>query len=164
MANLLNDLRLAVRLLLKSPGFAAAAIIALALGIGANTAIFSVVNSVLFRPLPFRDADRLAIFWEMDPSQGYNRNGPSGPNYIDFRDQSKSFDDMALLEQGTGTVTGFGEPQQIPALRVTRSFLPVLGFTPILGRLLLMALGSDITERIRTSLGNACCWTTFPTL
>ncbi len=131
---MLNDLRFAIRLLWKSPGFTTVAIVALALGIGANTAIFSLVNSVLLRPLPFRDSSRLAIFWETDPSQGFNRQGPSGPNYIDFRDQSKSFEDMALLEQGTGTVTGFGEPQQIPALRVTRSFLPVLGFTPILGR------------------------------
>ena len=131
---MLNDLRFAIRLLWKSPGFTTVAIIALALGIGANTAIFSLVNSVLLRPLPFRDSGRLAIFWETDPSQGFNRQGPSGPNYIDFRDQSKSFEDMALSEQGTGTVTGFGEPQQIPALRVTRNFLPVLGFTPILGR------------------------------
>ena len=131
---MLNDLRFAVRLLWKSPGFTTVAIVALALGIGANTAIFSLVNSVLLRPLPFRDSGRLAIFWETDPAQGFNRQGPSGPNYLDFRDQSKSFEDMALLEQGTGTVTGFGEPQQIPALRVTRSFLPVLGFTPILGR------------------------------
>ena len=131
---MLNDLRFAIRLLWKSPGFTTVAVVALALGIGANTAIFSLVNSVLLRPLPFRDSGPLAIFWETDPAQGFNRQGPSGPNYIDFRDQSKSFEDMALLEQGTGTVTGFGEPQQIPALRVTRSFLPVLGFTPILGR------------------------------
>ena len=131
---MLNDLRFAIRVLWKSPGFTTVAVVALALGIGANTAIFSLVNSVLLRPLPFRDSNRLAIFWETDPSQGFNRQGPSGPNYLDFRDQSKSFEDMALLEQGTGTVTGFGEPQQIPALRVTRSFLPVLGFTPILGR------------------------------
>jgi putative ABC transport system permease protein len=131
---MLNDLRFAIRLLWKSPGFTTVAVVALALGIGANTAIFSLVNSVLLRPLPFRDSGRLAIFWETDPAQGFNRQGPSGPNYIDFRDQSKSFEDMALLEQGTGTLTGFGEPQQIPALRVTRSFLPVLGFTPILGR------------------------------
>jgi len=131
---MLNDLRFAIRLLWKSPGFTTVAIVALALGIGANTAIFSLVNSVLLRPLPFRDSDRLAIFWETDPAQGFNRQGPSGPSYLAFRDQSKSFEDMALLEQGTGTVTGFGEPQQIPALRVTRNFLPVLGFTPILGR------------------------------
>jgi putative ABC transport system permease protein len=134
MPSLLNDLRYTIRVLWKSPGFTSIAIIALALGIGANTAIFSVVNSVLLRPLPFRDSGRLMIFWETDPMQGFNRQGPSGPNYLDFRDQSKTFEDMALLEQGTGTVTGFGEPQQIPALRVTRNFLPVLGFTPILGR------------------------------
>src|SRR5580692_5019276 len=131
---MLNDLRFAIRLLWKSPGFTFVAIMALALGIGANTAIFSLVNSVLLRPLPFRDSSRLAVFWETDPSQGFNRQGPSGPNYLDFREQNRSFEDMALLEQGTGTVTGFGEPQQIPALRVTRSFLPVLGFRPILGR------------------------------
>ncbi len=131
---MLNDLRFAIRLLWKSPGFTMVAIVALAVGIGANTAIFSLVNSVLLRPLPFRDSSRLAVFWETDPSQGFNRQGPSGPNYLDFREQNRSFEDMALLEQGTGTVTGFGEPQQIPALRVTRSFLPVLGFAPILGR------------------------------
>ncbi|HLK21135.1 MAG TPA: hypothetical protein VKT81_19425, partial [Bryobacteraceae bacterium] len=85
---MLNDLRFAVRLLWKSPGFTFVAIVALALGIGANTAIFSLVNSVLLRPLPFRDSGRLAIFWETDPAQGFNRQGPSGPNYIDFRDQS----------------------------------------------------------------------------
>ena len=130
----MQDLRFALRLLWKSPGFTSVAVIALALGIGANTAIFSVVNSVLLRPLPFRDSARLVVFWETDPAQGFNRNGPSGPNYIDFRDQNRTFSDMALLEPGSGTVSGFGEPQQVPALRVTHNFLPVLGFTPILGR------------------------------
>jgi len=120
---MLNDLRFAIRLLWKSPGFTFVAIMALALGIGANTAIFSLVNSVLLRPLPFRDSSRLAVFWETDPSQGFNRQGPSGPNYLDFREQNRSFEDMALLEQGTGTVTGFGEPQQIPALAVTLAAL-----------------------------------------
>src|SRR5260370_8688888 len=134
MQTFLHDLRFAVRLLWKSPGFTAVAIIALALGIGANTAIFSVVNSVLLRPLPFRDADRMMIVWETNKAQGWNRMGPSGPNYLDFRDQSKSFEDLALLEQGTGTVTGFGEPRQVPALRVSTNFLTVLGVKPALGR------------------------------
>jgi len=134
MSSLLSDIRFAIRLLWKSPGFTAAAITALALGIGANTAIFSVVNSVLLRPLPFPNASRLVVCWETDPAQGFNRQGPSGPNYIDFRDQSTSFEDMALVEPGTATVTGFGEPQQVPAIRVTRSFLTTLGFKPILGR------------------------------
>jgi putative ABC transport system permease protein len=134
MQTFLQDLRFAVRLLWKSPGFTAVAIVALALGIGANTAIFSVVNSVLLRPLPYRDADRMAIVWETNKAQGWGRMGPSGPNYLDFRDQSKSFEDLALLEQGTGTVTGFGEPRQVPALRVSTNFLPVLGVRPTLGR------------------------------
>ncbi len=130
----MQDLRYAIRLMLKSPGFTSVAIIALALGIGANTAIFSVVNSVLLRPLPYRDANRLAVVWETNMAQGWNRMGPSGPNYLDFRDQSKSFEDLALLEPGTGTVTGFGEPKQVPALRVTTNFLTVLGVKPMLGR------------------------------
>jgi len=134
MSTVAQDLRYALRLLWKSPGFAAAAIIALALGIGANTAIFSVVNSVVLRPLPFRDANRMVVVWESNPAQGMNRVGPSGPTYLDWRDQSQSFDDLALLEPGTGTLTGFGEPKQLPALRVTGSFLPVLGVKPMLGR------------------------------
>ncbi len=143
MQTFLHDLRFAVRLLWKSPGFTSVAIIALALGIGANTAIFSVVNSVLLRPLPYRNADRMAIVWETNKAQGWNRMGASGPNYLDFRDQSKSFEDLALLEQGTGTITGFGEPRQVPALRVTTNFLPVLGVKPTLGRNFAPAEGWD---------------------
>jgi len=81
---MLNDLRFAIRVLWKSPGFTTVAVVALALGIGANTAIFSLVNSVLLRPLPFRDSSRLAIFWETDPAQGFNRQGPSGPTISIF--------------------------------------------------------------------------------
>ncbi|HKW98944.1 MAG TPA: ABC transporter permease [Bryobacteraceae bacterium] len=134
MSSLLLDVRYGLRLLWKSPSFTLVAILALALGIGANTAIFSVVDSVLLRPLPFRNAGRLAVAWESSPAQGWNRIGPSGPNYLDFRDQNRSFEDLALLEPGTGTLTGFGEPQQVPALRVTTNFLRVIGFKPALGR------------------------------
>ena len=134
MQTLAQDLRYAVRLLWNSPGFAAAAIIALALGIGANTAIFGVVNSIVFRPLPLRDANRMVVVWESSPAQGMNRMGPSGPNFLDFRDQSQSFEDLALLEPGTATLTGFGEPKQVPALRVSGNFLAVLGVKPVLGR------------------------------
>ncbi|HTA70559.1 MAG TPA: ABC transporter permease [Bryobacteraceae bacterium] len=134
MSTAAQDLRYALRLLWKSPGFAASAILALALGIGANTAIFSVVNSVVLRPLPFRDANRMVVVWESNQAQGMNRVGPSGPTFLDWRDQSKSFEDLALLEPGTWTLTGFGEPKQLPALRVSGNFLPVLGVKPILGR------------------------------
>jgi putative ABC transport system permease protein len=134
MANLIADLRLAVRLLWKAPGFATVAIVALALGIGANTAIFSVVNSVVLEPPPLRNADRMVVVWESSPAQGWNRIGPSGPDYLDFRDQSKSFEDLALMEAGSATLTGFGEPEQVPGIRVTGNFLSVLGVKPILGR------------------------------
>jgi len=141
MSTVVQDLRYSLRLLWKSPGFAAAAIIALALGIGANTAIFSVVNSVVLRPLPLRDAERMVVVWETGEAQGMTRVGPSGPNFLDFRDQSKSFEDLALLDPGTATLTGFGEPKQLPALRVTGNFLPVLGVKPILGRNFLASEG-----------------------
>ena len=134
MATVFQDLRYALRLLWKSPGFTIAAIAALVLGIGANTAIFSVVNSVVLRPLPLRNSDRMVVVWETSQGQGWNRVGPSGPNFIDFRDQSKSFDDLALLEPGSATITGFGEPKQVPGLRVSGNFLAVLGTKPVLGR------------------------------
>ena len=110
MSTVAQDLRYALRLLWKSPGFTAAAILALALGIGANTAIFSVVNSVVLRPLPFRDANRMVVVWESNQAQGMNRVGPSGPTFLDWRDQSQSFEDLALLEPGTGTLTGSVNP------------------------------------------------------
>ena len=134
MSTVAQDLRYALRLLWKSPGFAAAAIIALALGIGANTAIFSVVNSVVLRPLPFRDANRMVVVWESNQSQGMNRAGPSGPAFLDWREQSKSFEDLTLLDPGSVTITGYGEPRQMPAMRVSGNFLTVLGVKPILGR------------------------------
>jgi putative ABC transport system permease protein len=134
MSTVVQDLRYALRLLWKSPGFAAAAIIALVLGIGANTAIFSVVNSVVLRPLPFRDATRMVVVWETSQVQGMNRMGPSGPTFLDWRDHNKSFEDLTLLDPGSVTITGYGEPRQVPAIRVSGNFLTVLGVQPILGR------------------------------
>jgi putative ABC transport system permease protein len=134
MVTLLRDLRYASRTLRKMPGFTLAALLVLVLGIGANTAIFSVVNSVLLRPLPFPGSDRLAVIWETDLKDGIKREGPSGPNFLDWREQSQSFEEMGLLEVGTGTVTGVGEPEQIVGLRVTTNFLSMLGAHTVLGR------------------------------
>lgn len=134
MLTFLNELRYSVRTLCKAPGFSLVALLVLALGIGANTAIFSVVNSVVLRPLPYPGADRLALIWETDLKDGIKREGPSGPNFLDWREQSQSFEDMALLEVGTGTVTGGGEPEQVVGLRVTTNFLSMLGARTILGR------------------------------
>jgi len=134
MSELLRDLRYGLRLLRKSPGFTAVALAALALGIGANTAIFSVVNSVLLRPLPYRDASRVGIIFESSPTQGWQQIGLSGPDYADFREQAKSLDDLALIERGSGTLLGFGEPIQAPGLRVTTNLFRLLGKKPMLGR------------------------------
>jgi len=134
MLTLLKDLRYSLRTLRKMPGFTIVALLVLALGIGANTAIFSVVNSVVLRPLPYPNAGRLALIWETDLKDGIKREGPSGPNFLDWKQQSRSFEDMALLEVGTGTVTGEGEPEQVVGLRVTTNFLSMLGAHTVLGR------------------------------
>ena len=134
MFTLLKDMRYSLRTLRRMPGFSIVALLVLALGIGANTAIFSVVNSVVLRPLPYPDADRLALIWETDLKDGIKREGPSGPNFLDWKEQSQSFEEMALLEVGTGTLTGDGEPEQVVGLRVTTNFLSMLGARTVLGR------------------------------
>lgn len=133
--SLLADARYAVRTLRQNPGFSLVAIGVLALGIGANTAIFSVVNSVLLRPLAFPDPGRLTIVWETSSQQGVKREGPSGPDFYDWREQSRLYQDLAAVELGTGTLTGLGEPRQVPAMRVTANLFSVLGARPALGRL-----------------------------
>jgi len=134
MFTLLRDLRHSLRALRKMPGFTIVALLVLALGIGANTAIFSVVNSVLLRPLPYPGSDRLTMIWETDLKDGVKSEGPSGPNFLDWKEQSQSFEEMALLEVGTGTVTGEGEAEQVVGLRVTTNFLTMLGARTVLGR------------------------------
>jgi putative ABC transport system permease protein len=142
MVNLLKDLTYALRTLRKMPGFTLIALLVLALGIGANTAIFSVVDSVVLRPLPFPGSDRLALIWETDLKDGIRREGPSAPNFLDWKEQSRSFEDMELLEVGTGTLTGDGEPEQVTGLRVTTNFLSMLGARTILGRTFTAAEGA----------------------
>src|SRR5579863_3952775 len=134
MITLFHDMYYSLRTLRKMPGFSIVALLVLALGIGANTAIFSVVNSVLLRPLPYPGSDRMAVIWETDLKDGIQREGPSAPNFLDWQEQSQSFEEMALLEVGTGTVTGLGEPEQVVGLRVTTNFLSMLGAHTVLGR------------------------------
>ena len=134
MLNIWSDLRHSARVLWKTPGFSVIAVLVLALGIGCNTAIFSVVNSVVLNPSPYPDSDRLALIWETDLKDGIKREGPSAPNFLDWKEQSRSFADMSLLEVGTGTITGQGEPQQIVGLRVTTNFRSNVGAKTIIGR------------------------------
>lgn len=131
MGVLVQDLRFACRLLLKSPGFAAVAVLTLALGIGANTAIFSVVNGVLLRPLPFRDPSRLVLVTEQSK---FPVISTSYQNYVDWRDQSRSFESVEATRASTLTLTGAGEPERLSARYMTHGIFSLLGIEPRLGR------------------------------
>ena len=134
METLIKDIRYAIRGLLKRPGFTVIALITLALGIGANTAIFSVVNAVLLRPLPFRDADQLVIVWEDATFAGFPKNTPAPANYVDWKTQNQSFADMAASHESSFNLTGDGEPERVAAYAVNANFFPLFGVQPLLGR------------------------------
>ncbi|HEY7544694.1 MAG TPA: ABC transporter permease [Blastocatellia bacterium] len=134
MDTFFHDLRYAVRQLLKKPGFAATAILTLALGIGANAAIFSVVNSVLLRRLPFKDPERLVMVWETIPSIGLSENTPAPANFLGWREESQSFESMAALGPSFTNLTGGGEPEKIDSVRVSAELFPLLGVEPLVGR------------------------------
>jgi putative ABC transport system permease protein len=132
MRNFARDLRFAIRLLAHAPGFTAVAAIVLALGIGANSAIFSVVDAALLRPLPFQQPDQLAILWEHPPGYAYNRASPL--NFQDWHDQNTVFSYLAAVGGGPRTLKTPGGAEQIPGQAVTREFFDVLGVHPIAGR------------------------------
>ena len=132
MRSLINDIRYAVRTLLKSPGFTLVAIITLALSLGANTAIFSFVNAVLLKPLPYPEADRLVRVLEAPPGGG--RNGISTLNFLDWQKENTCFDFMAARTGGSVTMTGVEEPVQIPGESVSAHFFDIFGIRAALGR------------------------------
>jgi putative ABC transport system permease protein len=135
MNNLIQDLRYAIRVLAKSPAFTIVALLALAIGIGANTAIFSIVNTVLLKPLPYQDPDRLVMVWEDHrPLGGPETEWPSPGNFADWKDKSRSFDRMAALVQWGPTLTGRGEPEDLIASAVSYDMFSMLGVEPVLGR------------------------------
>src|SRR5215213_7913183 len=134
METLFKDIRYGIRGLLKRPGFTVIALITLALGIGANTAIFSVVNAVLLRPLPFQKPEELVIVWEDATFVGFPRNTPAPANYADWKTQNQSFADMAASHEISFNLTGDGEPERVSAYAVTANFFPLLGAQPLLGR------------------------------
>jgi putative ABC transport system permease protein len=134
METLIQDIRYGIRMLLKAPSFSIVATIALALGIGANTAIFSVVNSVLLRPLPFANADELMMVWETDSVRGQVRGTASFPNFVDWRSQNSVFSHMAAYYTGDFIMTGKGESTRLQGAAVNPDMFPLLGVTPIQGR------------------------------
>ncbi|HTG90940.1 MAG TPA: ABC transporter permease [Pyrinomonadaceae bacterium] len=134
MESFRKDILYALRGLRKRPGFTIVTLLTLALGIGANTSIFSVVNAVLLRPLKFKDPDRLAIVWEDATFAGFPLNTPAPANFIDWKTQNRSFEDMAAVASSSFNLTGDGEPERVAAHSVTANFFPVLGVQPLLGR------------------------------
>ena len=122
-----------LRVLRKNPGFTAVAILTLVLGIGANTAIFSVINSVLLRPLPYRDADNLVMVWENDTQERKPHNTVSPPNFLDWQSQNDVFSGMAYMADQRVNLTGAGLPEQVVMQDVSVNFFSVLGVNPILG-------------------------------
>ena len=139
LETLLRDLRYAVRVLRQRPGYSMAAIVVLALGIGANTAIFSVVHAVLLRPLPFPDADRLTFVWHTPPPDafpGMTRFAVSPANFLDWQRQARSFERMGLMAFRPFNITGGGEPESLSGAGVTAGFFQTLGAQPLLGRTL----------------------------
>src|SRR5271154_2897229 len=131
MGTLLNDLRYAARMMGKNPGFTLIAVITLALGIGANPAIFTVVNAVLLRPLGFRDPSRLVIVAEKSQ---FPTISVSYENYVDWRDQSHSFESLESTRGATITLTGAGEAERLTSRYATAGMFPLLGVDAVAGR------------------------------
>ena len=132
METILHDLRFGLRMMLRSPGFTFIALLTLTLGIGANTAIFSVVNTVLLRPLPYHDPNRLVVLWESQ--EQVDQESPSLPDFVDWRERNQSFEQMAIARRDNANLTGTGEPERLLVRQVTSNFFSTLGVTPRLGR------------------------------
>jgi predicted permease len=134
---LLQDFRYALRMLRKNPGLSTAVVLSLAIGIGANSAIFSVVDALLLRPLPYPQPERLANIWLHSPGIGIFRDWPSPGQYVDIRSENHSFEEMAIARLTSFTLTGLDQPERIDGMRTSSTLLTMLGARPLLGRLLI---------------------------
>src|ERR1043165_3251278 len=131
---MLKDIQYGVRILLKHWGVTLVALITLALGIGANTAIFSVVNAVLLRAFPYADADRLVLVWEKRQGGTTDQNVINLGNFSDWKEQNQVFSDMAAFFDRSFNLTSDGEPEEVPGEWATTNLFSVLGTNPVLGR------------------------------
>jgi putative ABC transport system permease protein len=137
MHTFLHDFRYALRTLSRSSGLTLIIVASLAIGIGANTAIFSVVNALLLKPLPYPDPDRLAILWLRSPGINIPQDWPSPGQYIDIQAENRSFEEMSISQGRSGTLVGLDQPERVEALRTSSSLFHLLGARPLYGRLLL---------------------------
>ncbi len=148
MQTLLQDLRFGARMLLKQPGFTLIAVLTLALGIGANTAIFSVVQAALLSPLRYDDSGRLMMVWQSYPRRSFDLVPMSFPNFIDLRDQAQVLEEMGVFGNISMGLTGSGEPERIAGMRVSATLLPLSGVAPVLGRVFLPEEGRPGGNRV----------------
>jgi putative ABC transport system permease protein len=146
---LFTDIRVATRSLLKSPGFVAIVLLSLALGIAANSTIYSVLNAVLYRPLPYPESDRLVAIWQIDPAHPDDRQAPPIAENVDWRSENHVFEDIALTSQrDTASVAGVGEPRMLRTQYVTTNFFSLLGAKPTLGRIFVPEEAQDASQTV----------------
>src|ERR1700726_4462137 len=153
---IVQDLKHAARAFAQSPGFTAAAGLSLAIGIGANTAIFSVTNALLLRPLPYRDAERLVILWNRSPGLNITEDWFSTAQYFDIKNGHHGFEQIAIAIGGNYNLTGSGEPERVGTIRVSSSLLPMLGQRAALGRLFVP--DEDVPGRNATAILSYGTW------
>ena len=134
MDPLLQDIRYGIRMLFKNPGFTIVAFLTLALGIGANTAIFSILNSILFQPLPFKNPDQLAMLISYNTRHVRKGTSASYPDFLDWQKQNTVFNEMSVFRVKSYTLTGVGDPERIEGGRVSGNFFDLLGIKPQIGR------------------------------
>ena len=134
MNNLLRDFRYGLRVLLKSPGATTVAVLALALGIGANTSCFVWVSALVLHPLAYPDQGRIMTLWETIPKVRAERNAVAPANFLDWKEQSHSFEQLAAYQPWNASLTGIGDPERIQACRVSPEFFALLGLKPLAGR------------------------------
>jgi predicted permease len=156
MAGFVQDVRYAWRGFARTPAFTTAAVLSLAIGVGANTAIFSVASALLLRPLPYRDADRLAILWNRSPGLGITEDWFSTAQYFDIKHSQSNLEDVAIAIGSNLNLTGDGEPERIGTIRVSSNLLPMLGARPALGRLFEPA--EDVPGRAGTAVLGHGTW------
>src|SRR5579863_1833614 len=154
MATLMEDIRYGLRMLRKAPGFALVVVLTLALGIGANTALFSVVNGVLLHPLPYPEPDQLVRLHESKPS--FETGSISYPNFRDWQKENQTFSAMAISRDNSFALTGSGEAEQLSAELTSSDFFSLLGVKPVIGRV--FAPGEDEIGAAPVAIISASLW------
>src|SRR6185295_12767680 len=151
-----QDIRYGLHQLFKQPGFTVVAVLTLAIGVGANSAIFSIVNSLLLNPLPYRDSDQLAIIWSHSPGANVDKDWPSPGQFEAIKANSTVFEDIAIVHGRSLNVGGLSNPMRAGAIAASSNLLPLLGAKPLMGRLFLAE--EDTPDKTKTVILSHTFW------